>query len=122
VALALVVAGCGQSGGSGGSRECTLIGCSDQMSVVVDQPGERPLEACVGAVCSPPGEVLSIGQNGNLRLGDAVEVVVRVAGGGAEVARTTVPPVPVRPNGEECPPECKAVRLRLTVEDRLVPA
>lgn len=122
MALALAVAGCGGSGGSGGPQVCTAIGCTDQASVRVDQPGERPLEACVGAVCSPPGEILTIDAARGLQLGDTVEVVVQVAGGGALVARTSVIPTPVRPNGEKCPVECKAVRLRLTVDDQLVPA
>ena len=125
VMLALAVLGCGQAGegvkaGNGGSlRACTQIGCSNRVEVTVDQPGERPLEACVAGACSPPGDVLTIV---GVQLGDVVEVVVRVAGGGDEVARTTAMPSDVRPNGLDCPVECRVVKLRLTVDDQLVPA
>jgi len=86
---------------------------------MVDQAGERPLEACVGATCSPPGANLSIS---DVTLGDDVEVVVRVTGGGDVVARTKAAPIRSQPNGKDCGPVCRAVRLRLTVDDRLVPA
>ena len=120
LAVVLAFAGCGREGGAGGSGFCTLIGCAHPaVSVQVDQPGERPLEACVGAVCSRPGPVLVVDGVG---LGDSVEVVVRVAGGGVEVARTTATPVTTRPNGPHCDPVCRSVRLRLTVDDRLVAA
>ena len=119
VALALAVTGCGQSGSAGGSRDCTLIGCSDQVTVMVDQPGGRPLQACVGTVCSPPGDVLVVD---GVTLGDTVDVVVRVDRGGVEVARATATPSRVRPNGADCPPECRSARLRLTLDDQLVPA
>ena len=119
LALALALVGCGKPGSTNQGRDCTLAGCVNGIVVMVDQSGERPLEACVGEVCSAPGGPL-------LRLEvpieDVVEVVVRVAGGGAEVARATATPTRSRPNGPTCDPECRTVRLRLTVEDRLIPA
>ena len=121
-ALALAVLGCGRAantGNGGNDIACTLIGCGSSVVVTVDEPGERPLEACVAEACSPPGEQLMIE---DVRLGDSVEVVVRVAGGGSTVAQVTATPRTSQPNGPGCSPECRAVRLRLTVEDRLVPA
>jgi hypothetical protein len=117
-ALALAVLGCGRAGSDGSTRFCTLAGCAPPVVVEVDQPGERPLEACVGEVCS--GGVVAMIHD--VALGDTVEVVVRVAGGGAEVARATARPVTSHPNGAECEPECRGIRLRLTVDDQLVPA
>ncbi len=120
VALALAVFGCGRIANTGnGGNSCTVVGCGSSVTVAVEQPGERPLEVCVGAVCSPPGDVLRIK---DVPLSDPVEVVVRVAGGGAEVARATARPATSSPNGPGCLPECKAVRLRLTVDDQLLPA
>jgi len=118
VALALAVAGCGRASGPP-ALYCTAAGCAHSVTVTVDQPGERPLEACVGAVCSQPG---ADNPTLDVPLGDVVEVVVRVAGGGSEVARVTVKPVRSRPNGPRCTPECRSVRLRLTENGRLVPA
>ena len=115
LALALV-AGCGGNG-LGGSRGCTEIGCVSGVFVTVDQPGGRPLEACVGEVCSPPNELSIV----NLEPPEPTVVVVRVAAGGAEVARATATPARNQPNGEGCPPVCRLVRLRLTVDDQLVP-
>ncbi len=120
LALGMSLAGCGSVAST---RSCTEIGCMSRISVVVDEPGERPLEACVGAACSTaderaPNELFLDG----LEVGDDVEVVVRVAGGGADVARAKVAPGRHRPNGPGCPPECRSARLRLTVEDLLVPA
>jgi len=119
--MALLVAstGCGQAGPAGQDQACTLIGCANGVEVQVDEPGERPLEACVGATCSlPSGPVLWV----EVPVDGEVEVVVRVAGGGDEVDRTTARPTPRRPNGPTCGPECKTVRLRLTIDDKLVPA
>lgn len=84
----------------------------------MDQPGERPLEACVGNVCASGGEQLHVV---GVPLGERVEVVVRVLGG-AEVARAIVPVEKTRPNGPRCPPVCTTARARLTVDDELVPA
>jgi len=58
----------------------------------------------------------------DLQLGDEVEVVVRVEGGGAEVARARAKTTESEPNGPGCGPRCSGVRLRLTVDDQLVPA
>jgi len=103
-----------------GDKRCTLIGCGRMVEVVVDQPGERPLEACVGPNCSTTrGNSLEIWA-GTER--DTVHVVVRVAGGGDEVARTRTELRKSWPNGKRCGPPCKSARLRLTVDDQLVPA
>jgi hypothetical protein len=122
-AMALTGFGCGEADSgqahSSGNQACTLIGCGAPVTVTVDQGGERQLETCVGAVCSPPGSDSLVLPE--VQLGDAVEVVVRVSGGGDEVARLTARPTESRPNGEGCGPVCRAVRLRLTVEDQLVP-
>jgi len=131
IAVVAIVTGCGQNvsngSGGGGARDCTLIGCVNGVTVTVDQAGERPLEVCVGPTCSEPagsGGTAMPGQE-MLRLEvpveDGVEIVVRVAGGGDVVARTTATPIRSRPNGPTCDPECKTVRLRLTVDDQLVP-
>ena len=96
-----------------------MIGCGPPVFVIVDEPGERPLEVCVGAVCSPPGSAFPAIRE--VQLGEEAEVVVRVAGGGAEAARTMTTPVQSKPNGEGCDPVCRSVRLRLTVDDQLVP-
>lgn len=114
----LVLALAASTAGSAGCRgSCTEIGCVDGVSVTVDQPGERPLEACVGAVCTSGGEHLHVV---GVPLGERVEVVVRVVGG-AEVARAVVPVEKTRPNGRGCPPVCRTARARLTVDDQLVP-
>ncbi len=124
VVLVVASAGCGQAGREQPSSAqapptCTLIGCANGVYVQVDEPGERPLEACVGATCSVPGGPLLwvvVPVDGE------VAVVVRVAGGGDEVDRIIATPTTRRPNGPTCGPECKTVRLRLTVDDQLVPA
>lgn len=59
LAIVLAVAGCGREGGAGGSGFCTLIGCADPtVSVQVEQPGERPLEACVDRELTGGDELL----------------------------------------------------------------
>ena len=127
-ALALAVLGCGRAantGNGGNDIACTLIGCGSSVVVTVDEPGERPLEACVAEACSLPGESAAsrrLLMIEDVRLGDSVEVVVRVAGGGSVVAQVTATPRTSQPNGPGCSPACRAVRLRLTVQDRLVPA
>ena len=119
VALLLASAGCGQVEPAGRDQACTLIGCANGVEVQVDEQGERPLEACVGATCSAPGgPVLWV----DVPVEGEVAVVVRVAGGGDEVDRIIATPTTRRPNGPTCGPECKTVRLRLTVDDQLVPA
>ena len=119
VALVVASAGCGLAGPAGRDQACTAIGCADGVYVQVDEAGERPLEACVGATCSAPGgPVLWV----KVPVDGEVEVVVRVAGGGDEVDRIIGTPTTRRPNGPTCDPECRTVRLRLTVEDRLIPA
>ncbi len=117
--LTLALVGCGEGETANRGRVCTAAGCLNGVVVTVDEAGERPLEVCVGEVCSAPGGRMLWLQ---VPVEGEVEVVVRVAGGGADVDRTTATATRIRPNGPNCGPECRTVRLRLTVEDQLIPA
>ena len=118
LALVLAAAACGKAGsGSGASGSCTQLGCGPAVVVTVDR-STGPLEACVGPVCSAAAVFPSIQ---NVPLGDDVEVVVRRGGGGPVVARATAKPTRSRPNGKDCEPECRAIKLRLGADGRLVP-
>jgi hypothetical protein len=133
--LMLALAGCSLFGTQEAPpRVCTLMGCVD--SLVIDLVGQVPDEFTVEVIPGEGGawEVRCAGDEAHvIRPGDGSlgvvcrpgsvvffevapeEVAIRVTWEGDEVWQSSRPAYEsVRPNGPDCPPECRVARV--TVE------
>ena len=128
----LALAGC--SGGPG-SVNCTLIGCTDQLTVKLEPPtvgsyavtllldGQGGSFRCEnGAPVAPAGVRVDAGSGDHFLLGAAPRSVgVEVVGGaggdlgaGPKRSGTFLPTyVVLRPNGPNCPPACAQASVTL---------
>jgi hypothetical protein len=140
-AVAVVaVAGCGSSGGDrdGGRgtgepplHACTEIGCdsglfADLSSLRNSNPAVERAEACLGSSCrSFDRNEFSSANIVNRRLkaeGLRRVTLVGYDDSGTVLLRSgvTAPSVRSQPNGEDCPPVCFQVQVRVNPEGRLV--
>ena len=116
-------------------QACTLIGCVD--SLVIDLSGSVPEEFTVDVTAADgttmqvhcPGGEAQGSQSGDMSpgamcLGDSVvfsaftpeEASIRITGQGGEITQTARPTYePVRPNGPDCPPECRQGHVQIEI-------
>jgi hypothetical protein len=130
-ALALPACGGGEEEAGPGAgdppRACTQIGCAGGVQVdVVDERararGVLVVRVCVDGECArqelPADPAERRGLHFELEVPDAdtAEVTVRVRRAGGRIlgrGETSAPVERSRPNGPDCPPECRHVRVRL---------
>ena len=100
-------------------QACTLIGCSDGITVVVTN---APATAYSVEVILPDGTARTTscdiaGQCGNglfVENVSAEQVTIRVSGGGRTTSQVVRPQyAESQPNGPDCPPTCRHARVQV---------
>lgn len=114
MAVALAFAGA-TSCSEGPEKACTLIGCRDGLQV--ESTGlapNRTIDVCIGDTCvSAAGGGLSFAEIVTTSPAVEVKVVVRENGLIVSEQRRSVPVTVLQPNGDDCPPRCRLVTVRV---------
>ena len=101
-------------------RVCTLIGCDDGLSVVVNHTLPQSFTVTVRVAtqtlhtfrCDPGQPCQAFVRN---QTPEEVTVSIDAGGGQPPVSRTYRPEYRInRPNGADCPPDCKQATVTLT--------
>ena len=103
-----------------GPKSCTLIGCTGFVVEVTGAPAMTLVTVVVTTPDGPEKSATCTGASGAclVRFYDftPATVTIRVTAGAQAVEVTTQPAYEVtRPNGQDCPPECRNARVTVTL-------
>ena len=121
LAITLVfAAACGSGCGIVGPSACTLIGCTGLVVEVTGAPGQTPVTVVVTAPDGATRSSTCTSATGNCLVPfpdfTPASVTIRVSTGSQTIEETRQPMYEVtRPNGSECPPECRNARVTVAL-------
>lgn len=116
VLLAALVSGCGVAG----PTACTLIGCTGLVVEVTGAPGQTPVTVVVTAPDGSTRSTTCTSTTGTCPVSfpdfAPASITIRVSAGTRAIEETRQPVYEVsRPNGPECPPECRNARVTVAL-------
>ena len=116
----VLVAALGSGCGGVGPRPCTLIGCTGLVVEVTGAPGQTPVTVVVTAPDGSTRSSTCTSATGMCPVSfpdfTPASVTIRVSTGTQTTEVTRQPMYEVtRPNGPECPPECRNARVTLAL-------